>query len=182
VQYSVSRREATCRELSAYYKMSSDEITIPTEILNDIFHLLCDGPIALHDLKNDSHFHEFPWAVGQVCRHWRGAFVSYTNLWTSFALKPGNFNAAYFVEMNRRAAMYLERSREQPLTIVVFAPCSGTQEFPKTVWRMLLSCLKRWKRPIWCCGMELRGTNSADGEGTHRVSSPSRCLYPIPRP
>ncbi|KAF8345009.1 hypothetical protein F5887DRAFT_1199379 [Amanita rubescens] len=126
--------------------MSSDEITIPTEILHNIFHLLCDAPIAFHDLKNESHFHEFPWAVGQVCRHWRGAFVSHTHLWTSFALKPGDFNAAYFVEMNRRAAMYLERSREQPLTIVVFTPCSGTQKFPKTVWRMLLSCLKRWKK------------------------------------
>ncbi|KAF8332892.1 hypothetical protein F5887DRAFT_1173571 [Amanita rubescens] len=126
--------------------MGSGEITIPTEILHDIFHLLCDGPIALHDLKNESHFHEFPWAVGQVCRHWRGAFVSHTHLWTSFALKPGDFNAAYFVEMNRRTAIYLERSREQPLTIVVFTPCSGTQKFPKSVWRMLLSCLKRWKK------------------------------------
>jgi hypothetical protein len=127
--------------------MSSEiTLTIPIEILCDIFHLLCDGPIALHDLKNDSHFHEFPWAVGQVCRHWRGAFLSYTHLWTSFALKPGNFNATYFVEMNRRAAIYLERSREQPLTIVVFTPFSCTQKFPISVWRMLLSCSKRWKR------------------------------------
>ncbi|KAF8332891.1 hypothetical protein F5887DRAFT_39330 [Amanita rubescens] len=126
--------------------MSSDEKTIPTEILNHIFHLLCDAPIALHDLKNESHFHEFPWAVGQVCRHWRAAFLSRTRLWTSFALKPGNFNAAYFVEMNRRAAIYLERSGQQPLAIVVSMPCSGTRKFPKSVWRMLLSCLKRWKK------------------------------------
>ncbi|KAF8347422.1 hypothetical protein F5887DRAFT_31009 [Amanita rubescens] len=126
--------------------MSSD-ITIPTEVLCDIFHLLCDAPIALHDLKNESHFHEFPWAVGQVCRHWRGAFLSYTHLWTSFALKPGTFNnPAYFVEMNRRATIYLERSGEQPLTIVVSMLCSDTKKFPKTVWGMLLSCLKRWKK------------------------------------
>ncbi len=126
--------------------MSSDEITIPTEILHDILHLLCDEPIALHDLKNKSHFHKFPWAVGQVCRHWRRAFLSYTHLWTSFTLKPGHFDAAYFVEMNRRAAIYLERSREQPLTIAVYTPCSYTEKFPKTVWRMLLSCLKRWEK------------------------------------
>ncbi|KAF8345011.1 hypothetical protein F5887DRAFT_1199387 [Amanita rubescens] len=125
----------------------SSEITIPIEILSDIFHLLCDGPIALDDLKNESHFHEFPWAVGQVCRHWRGVFLSYTHLWTSFVLKPGNFNAAYFVEMNRRAAIYLKRSGRQPLTIVVFnTPCPGTPKFPISVWRMLLSCSKRWKK------------------------------------
>jgi hypothetical protein len=126
--------------------MSSDEITIPTEILYDILHLLCDEPIALHDLKNESHFHEFPWAVGQVCRHWRGAFLSYTHLWTSFTLKPGTFSAAYFAEMNRRATIYLERSGQRPLTIVASMPCSGTEKFPKTVWKILLSCLKRWKK------------------------------------
>ncbi|KAF8329311.1 hypothetical protein F5887DRAFT_1287729 [Amanita rubescens] len=127
--------------------MSSDEIIIPTEILYDILRLLCDGQtIALHDLKNESHFHEFPWAVGQVCRHWRGAFLSYSHLWTSFTLKPGTFSAAYFAEMNRRATIYLERSEQRPLTIVVSMPCRGTEKFPKTVWKMLLSCLKRWKK------------------------------------
>ena len=124
--------------------MSSDEI--PTEILYDIFHLLCDEPIALHDLNNESHFHEFPWAVGQVCRRWRGAFLSHTLLWSSFALKPGNFRSAHFVEMNRRATLYLERSGQQPLTIDVLMPPLGTQTFPKRAWGMLLSCLKRWKK------------------------------------
>ena len=125
--------------------MSSD-ITVPTDVLCDIFHLLCDAPIALHDLKNKSHFHEFPWAVGQVCRHWRGAFLSYTPLWTSFALKPGTFGAAHFAEMNRRATIYLERSGQQPLTIDVAMRRSYAENFPKSVWRMLLSCLKRWKK------------------------------------
>ncbi|KAF8340899.1 hypothetical protein F5887DRAFT_1284198 [Amanita rubescens] len=123
--------------------MSSE---IPTEILYDVFHLLCDRPIALHDLNNESHFHEFPWAVGQVCRHWRRAFLSHTHLWTSFALKPGYFRSAHFVEMNRRAALYLERSGQQPLTIDVSMPHPGIQTFPKKVWGMLLSCLKRWKK------------------------------------
>ena len=123
-------------------KMSSDEI--PTEILQDIFHLLCDEPIALHDLNNESHFHEFPWAAGQVCRRWRGAFLSHTLLWTSFALKP---SSSHFAEMNRRATLYLERSGQLPLTIDVSMPSSlGTQTFPRKVWGMLLSCLKRWKR------------------------------------
>ena len=126
--------------------MMRSEITIPTEVLSDIFHLLCDAPIALHDLKNDSHFHEFPWAVGQVSRRWRGAFLYDTRLWTSFALEPGTFSADYFVEMNRRVTIYLERSGQQPLTIDVAMPCSSPKTFPKTIWEMLLSCLKRWKK------------------------------------
>ncbi|KAF8344922.1 hypothetical protein F5887DRAFT_235734, partial [Amanita rubescens] len=133
-------------ELSAPYKMSS-EITIPSDILCDIFHLLCDGPIALHDLRNESHFHEFPWAVGQVCRHWRGTFLSYTHLWTSFALKPGDFGPAYCAEMNRRTTIYLKRSGQQPLTIDASTWCDSWSEiFPNAVWRMLLSCLKRWEK------------------------------------
>jgi len=72
--------------------------------------------------------------------------MSYSHLWTSFTLKPGTFSAAYFAEMNRRATIYLERSEQHPLTIVVSMPCSGTEKFPKTVWKMLLSCLKRWKK------------------------------------
>ena len=121
-------------------------IPLPTEVLYDIFHLLCDAPIALHDLKNESHFHEFPWAVGQLCRHWRSAFLSCPHLWNSFALKPGTFSAAHFAEMNRRATIYLERSGQQPLTIDVAMRCSDTENFPKSVWRMLLSCLKRWRK------------------------------------
>ena len=115
-------------------KMSSDETTIPTEILYDILHLLCDGPIALHDLKNESYFHEFPWAVGQVCRHWRGG-ISVLHAFVDL-----------FYPKARRATIYLERSGQHPLTIVVSMPCSGTEKFPKTVWGILLSCLKRWKK------------------------------------
>ncbi len=128
--------------------MSSDEITLPTDILYDIFHLLCDGPIALHDLKNNMHFHEFPWAVGQVCRHWRGAFLSHTHLWTYFTLRPSASSASYVAEMSRRATIYLERSGQQPLTILVSTlPYADTRKcFPKTVWGILLSCLKRWKK------------------------------------
>ena len=128
----------------------SSEITIrsiPTEVLCDIFHLLCNGPIVLNDLKNESHFHEFPWAVGQVCRHWRGEFLSYTPLWTSFALRPGtSFSTAYFVEMSQRATIYLERSGQQPLTVVVSMQCLSAQRFSTPVWELLLSCLKRWKK------------------------------------
>ncbi|KAF8337187.1 hypothetical protein F5887DRAFT_1283012 [Amanita rubescens] len=127
----------------------SSEITIPTEVLCEIFHLLCNGPIALHDLNNESHFHEFPWAVGQVCSRWRGAFLSYTPLWTSFALRPVSSTSStiHFVEMKRRAIIYLERSGQQPLTIAVSMPFSRAEKtFPEIVWGVLLSYLKRWKK------------------------------------
>lgn len=58
--------------------------TLPIEILCDIFLVLCDNrAIDLQKLEITSRFDEFPWAVGQVCRHssWRGAFISYPALW-----------------------------------------------------------------------------------------------------
>src|SRR6266550_465945 len=81
-------------------------------------------------------------------RRWRGEFLSYTPLWTSFALKPASstFSTAYLVEMKRRAIVYLERSGQQPLTIFASIPCPGTGNFPNMIWEMLLSCLKRWRK------------------------------------
>jgi hypothetical protein len=137
-------------------KMGS-EITLPTDVLCEIFHLLCDKPIALDDLNNESHFHEFPWAVGQVSRHWRGAFLPYTPLWTSFSLRPVSSasSVADFVEMNRRAILYLKRSGQQPLTIAVSMPSSGTEKaLTGVVWGVLLSCSKRWKKADLMLGNE----------------------------
>ncbi|KAF8345012.1 hypothetical protein F5887DRAFT_1282986 [Amanita rubescens] len=119
---------------------------IPTELLGDIFHLLCDEPIALHVLKNDPRCVGFPWAVGQVCSHWRVAFLSNPHIWTSFSLWSGIFRPTYFIEMNQRTAMYLERSGQLPLTITISISSRRSDRFPKTVWKMLLSCMERWKR------------------------------------
>ena len=123
----------------------------PIEILGEIFLILRDKPIALHDLKNSSHFDEFPWAVKQLCSHWRSAFLSYPALWTSLSLENPEFKqpsprAPYVAEMNRRTAIYLKRSKQHALTITVRAsnPCLST------MWIKLLSCSNRWKKAyLW---------------------------------
>jgi hypothetical protein len=128
--------------------MNTDEMNfetrIPAEILSDIvFRLLCDEPIALENLKNSSCFHDFPWAVGQVCGRWRTAFLSHRDLWTSLSLRNPlpDHSAAYLAEMNRRSAIYLERSGQLPLTIAISPKGSII-----TTWKLLLSCSNRWRK------------------------------------
>ena len=120
------------------------ETRTPAEILSEIFHLLCDEPIALEELENSSCLNVFPWAVGQACRRWRTTFLSDPHLWTSLSLHSNplqDHSAAYLAEMNRRSAIYLKRSGQLPLTIAI------TPEYSiLTIWKMLLSCLNRWRK------------------------------------
>ena len=136
--------------------------TIPSELLCEIFQLLCDKPISLHILENSSCFGEFPWAVGQVCKRWREVFLSYPHLWTSLSLRYHGYSTEVSVdglhEMSRRTLLYLERSKQLPLTITVgTSKYDGTsnsmENFPRTTWRLLLSCSERWERAdlALCC-------------------------------
>ena len=123
---------------------------VPTETLCEIFLLLCNSPIALHELNNKSLFHEFPWAVGQVCRHWRLVYLSYPALWSTLSFEEPQpqlqpHSADHTAEMNRRAAIYLNRSKCQPLTIVVRLSDRTSESVYTTIWGMLLSCSDRWK-------------------------------------
>ena len=122
----------------------SPETRIPAEILSEIFHLLCDEPMALEELKNSSCFDDFPWAVGQVCWRWRTAFLSHPPLWTSLSLRNPFLNpsAAYIAEMNRRSAIYLKRSGQLPLALTI--GLSGDDVI--AIWKLLLSCSNRWRK------------------------------------
>ena len=124
--------------------------TIPSEILCEIFQLLCDKPISLHVLNNSSCFGEFPWAVGQVCRRWRDEFLSYPHLWTSLSLRHRFIDIIgvdHLQEISRRTLLYLGRSKQLPLTITVFSTYGGSiKDFPRTTWKLLLSCSERWER------------------------------------
>ena len=111
------------------------------EFLCEIFQLLCDEPIYLNVLDNTSLFDKFPWAVGLVCKRWRAVFLSNPRLWTSFDLGDGTYSDSYIAEMNRRTAMYVERSSQLPLTIAIAAHHPGMQ----STWRILLSLSHRWK-------------------------------------
>ena len=119
----------------------------------EIFRFLCDKPISLHVLNNNSCFDEFPWAVGQVCKRWREVFLSYPRLWTSLSLRyhPTDIvDVDRLHEMSRRTLLYLERSKHLPLTITVCTTCGETstsiEDFPRTTWKLLLSCSERWER------------------------------------
>ncbi|KAF8336231.1 hypothetical protein F5887DRAFT_1161415 [Amanita rubescens] len=124
--------------------------TTPSEILCEIFQLLRDEPISLHVLDNSSCFGGFPWAVGQVCKRWRDVFLSYPHLWTSLSLRYRSSDIVgvdRLHEISRRTLLYLERSERLPLTITVHSTYGGSFEsFPRTTWKLLLSCSERWER------------------------------------
>ena len=129
--------------------------TIPSEILCEIFQLLCSKPISLHVLDNSSCSGEFPWAVGQVCKRWREVFLSYPHLWTSLYLRHHSTDIVgvdRLHEMTRRTLLYLERSKRLPLTIAVHSTTpyeevsESIENFPRTMWKLLLSCSGRWER------------------------------------
>ncbi|KAF8337173.1 hypothetical protein F5887DRAFT_1244657 [Amanita rubescens] len=120
--------------------MSAQE-RVPTEILCEVFHFL-QVPILFGTV-------DFPWAVGQVCKRWRNAFISCPHLWTSLALRwdlKYFRGAAYMAdsETNRLTAIYVERSGQLPLTISIYL--SGTRgPRPTETMKTLVSCSKRWK-------------------------------------
>ncbi len=54
-----------------------------------------------------------------------------------------------FHEMSRRTLLYLERSKQLPLTITFYTQCydgESLENFPRTTWKLLLSCSERWER------------------------------------
>ncbi|KAF8336229.1 hypothetical protein F5887DRAFT_1247670 [Amanita rubescens] len=121
--------------------------TIPSEILCEIFQHLCYRPISLHVLDNSSRFDEFPWAVGQVCKHWRAIFLSCPHLWTSLFLRYHYTDIVDVDRMSRRTRLCLERSEQLPLIITVRSSSVGSiEDFPRTTWKLLLSCSERWER------------------------------------
>ncbi|KAF8331152.1 hypothetical protein F5887DRAFT_1176962 [Amanita rubescens] len=127
----------------------SAETGIPTEILCEIFHSLCrHHPVSLNLLHNPTT-QDFPWAVGQVCKRWRDAFISYPPLWISLSLRRRTrTSAAYLAEMNRRTIIYLERSGQLPLTISI-SLCHDTYlnaPLPTMVLGTLISCSYRWNK------------------------------------
>jgi len=108
---------------------------------------------ATNFLNNRSCFDEFPWAIGQVCNRWREAFLSYPPLWTSLYLwyHSTDILGVYCLhEMRRRTLLYLERSKQLPLTISLCTTCDrkskSVEFFPRTTWKLLLSCSERWER------------------------------------
>ena len=126
---------------------------VQTCALPILFRFLRDKSISLHVLNNNSCFGEFPWAVGQVCKRWREVFLSYPRLWTSLSLRYHStdiYGVDRLHEMSRRTLLYLERSKQLPLAITVCTtygnPSNSIENFPRTTWKLLLSCSERWER------------------------------------
>ncbi|KIL61993.1 hypothetical protein M378DRAFT_166133 [Amanita muscaria Koide BX008] len=129
---------------------------VPAEVLAEIFHLLCKKSILLRELNNSYCKEDFPWAVGLVCRQWRTAFLSYPPIWASLKLSDGYYDTSriqipvtrsesYAKEINRRLALYLERSGEYPLTLDILLWSDHNKSFTMMALEMLSACSHRWQ-------------------------------------
>ncbi|KAM6493958.1 hypothetical protein JOM56_010319 [Amanita muscaria] len=122
---------------------------VPTEVLAEIFYLLCKKSILVSELNNSCCKEDFPWAVGLVCRQWRTAFLSYPPIWASLKLSditgpeaPGESHAK---EINRRLALYLERSGGYPLRLNIVLWLYHNRPFTMMALEMLSACSHRWQ-------------------------------------
>ncbi|KAM6493867.1 hypothetical protein JOM56_010228 [Amanita muscaria] len=131
---------------------------VPTEVLTEIFYLLCKESIFVCELNNSRCKENFPWAVGLVCRQWRTAFLSYPPIWGSLTLSdwyydlprksfPKTRSESYAKEINRRLALYLERSGGYPLRLDIFLQSDpdGNKAFTMMALGMLSACSHRWQ-------------------------------------
>ncbi|KIL61468.1 hypothetical protein M378DRAFT_855990 [Amanita muscaria Koide BX008] len=129
---------------------------IPTEVLTEIFYLLCKNSINVCELDNSWCKETFPWAVGLVSRQWRTAFLSYPPIWASLTLSdntyasprmlnPNAYTESYAKEVNRRLALYLERSGEHPLRLDICLWSVHPKAFAMMVLEMLSACSHRWQ-------------------------------------
>ncbi|KIL59240.1 hypothetical protein M378DRAFT_169500 [Amanita muscaria Koide BX008] len=135
---------------------------VPTEVLTEIFYLLCKKPISVSKLNNSRRKKDFPWAVGLVCRRWRTTFLSYPPIWASLELSDGVYDSfkpdkrteSYSKEINRRLALYLERSGGYPLRLDICLWSDQNRELTMMALEMLLACSHRWQtakfRLVFC--------------------------------
>ncbi|KAM6492363.1 hypothetical protein JOM56_012087 [Amanita muscaria] len=122
---------------------------VPTEVLTEFFYLLCKKPIFVRELNNLSCKEDFPWAVGLVSRQWRTAFLSYPPIWASLTLSENYHDPpsseSYAKEINRRLALYLERSGGHPLRLNISLWSDYNKAFTKMALKMLSACSYRWQ-------------------------------------
>ncbi|KAM6490913.1 hypothetical protein JOM56_013617, partial [Amanita muscaria] len=122
---------------------------VPTEVLAEIFHLLCKKSIFLCELNNSCCKEDFPWAVGLVCRQWRTAFLSYPPIWASLKLSDSYHDTSRIADPGARSeshlALYLERSRGHPLGLEIFLWSDRNKAFTMMALEMLLACSHRWQ-------------------------------------
>ncbi|KAM6492258.1 hypothetical protein JOM56_011982 [Amanita muscaria] len=129
---------------------------IPTEVMTEIFYLLCKNSINVCELDNSWCKETFPWAVGLVSRQWRTAFLSYPPIWASLTLSdniyasprmlnPNAYTESYAKEVNRRLALYLERSGGHPLRLDICLWSVHPKAFAMMVLEMLSACSHRWQ-------------------------------------
>ncbi|KIL61853.1 hypothetical protein M378DRAFT_812055 [Amanita muscaria Koide BX008] len=107
------------------------------------------GNFPLHgSIQSTCHSqNRLKWSVGLVSRQWRTAFLSYPPILASLKLSeivnPETRSESYAIEINRRLALYLERSGGSPLTLDIFLWSDHNKSFAMMALEMLSACAQR---------------------------------------
>ena len=131
---------------------------LPSEILGEIFHFTLRGP------KSNAQESLFVWNLGQVCKSWRHAFVTYPKLWSFILLDVNDGDDVYLEKVCNRFILCLERSWNHPLSLILRTPNNFDGPLIPA-WKAFLSCSRRWKNIILCGDMSQFGDLAIECKG-----------------
>jgi hypothetical protein len=143
---------------------------VPSEVLGEIFPYAVAGPIS------NAQLDLFPWALGQVCKTWRDAFVTHPDLWTSISIDlPTSLSLRQdFDAIYRSFSLCLQRSEKRPLSITLHMPphplkettTTTTAQDPRPIWKLFMSCSTRWSAIVLTgiSDARLRDMNTCKGK------------------
>ncbi|KAF8909937.1 hypothetical protein CPB85DRAFT_698894 [Mucidula mucida] len=109
---------------------------LPTEIVLDIFEILCQHP------RNSLDTQSPPWILGRVCSSWRTLVLSTSSLWSSLIVTPPDSPAQSTVDALRE---HLHRSRDHPLRIGVSIRGVQDRAVLRNILDLLVQHSRRWK-------------------------------------
>ncbi|KIK69349.1 hypothetical protein GYMLUDRAFT_145208, partial [Collybiopsis luxurians FD-317 M1] len=82
---------------------------LPAELFFPIFDYVCED--AISPLRYEP-LTKVPFRLSAVCSRWRLLCLSYSRMWSTFTV-----NCDYGFEVAAAVDLYLERSKQQPLTL-----------------------------------------------------------------
>ena len=134
---------------------------VPPELLTKIFlyAVSCLPHQGLNATRTAPHTPSYrscagPFSISHVCRTWRFLSLSIPALWTN--LRVTNPRTTKFVHL---LSSWIGRTRQRPLNLSLHQyPCSSsprTEQATKSVWRLFLSVMDKWRSLDVNVSMEL---------------------------
>jgi len=131
-------------------------LTLPDELLAEIFSYRCAGPDDYNDmqvLQTNRERARAPFIVAAVCRRWRDVALGHAVLWHYLPIpvvkRSANWDSASCARMGHYVRLVLDRSREHPID-VIFCYLRGSHGMVGAMDQLVFLALEehahRWRR------------------------------------